>query len=94
MNIFEQYAHSDLLRLRESESVAVLGAFEKHLDRLNDIIDRLNDIIERMQRQGEEYCSMCRELYYKLNDIVLDEYEMSPQELENIERVLMDIEVF
>lgn len=87
MNIFEQYAMSDLLQLRESEADALVRALEKHLD-------LLNDQLERMQRQGEEYQSMCLELYHKLNDIVLDEYEMSRQELENIERVLTDIEVF
>ena len=87
MNIFETYSgkHIDGLYRDEAETLK---------DTVEESLDRMTSVIEMMQLRGEEYCSMCRELFYKLHDIVLDEYDMSRQELENIERVLMDIEVF
>ena len=87
MNIFEENSSHDLVGLYNAEIPAVAGTVEKTLE-------RMVSTIEKMQSRGEDYCSMCRELYYKLHDIVLDEYEMSRQKLENIERALTDIEVF
>lgn len=87
MNIFETYSSKYIDSIYRDESETLKATVEESLDRMTSVIDK-------MQLRGEEYCSMCRELYYKLHDIVLDEYEMSRQELENIERVLTDIEVF
>lgn len=84
MNIFDKdLEYRDLIR----EDVI------RELDDIGDYVSELHRDLVRYLRKGSDLVEMCRYLYYRMYDACFDEREISVDEMRNIERELMDLQI-